>query len=333
MRLDLARDEVSGDDAAGLAVDDDDLEHLVPGVHLDRLGRDLALEGLVGADEQLLPAGIEGARDLDAAEGAVVEQPAVLTSERDALGDALVDDVGADLGEAIDVGLARAVVAALDRVVEESVDGVAVLLVVLRRVDAALRGDRVGAARGVLVAEGLHVVARLAERGSGRATCEAGADDDDGELAPVDRVDERRLELAGVPPLGDRTARCLAVDERLALAIDAVDETTGVAGIGIGVGGLDCRSLRRDGVDGDADGVGGRGSRGVQVGHADQPFTSPKRMASGGRMKPTLTTSAVTVATVLAVARDRADVAQPRVCEALHTPCHRCRPRAIIASR
>ena len=156
MGLDLAGDEVAGDDAAGLAVDDDELEHLVPGELLDRAGGDLALERLVGADEQLLAglaAGVEGARHLHATERAVVEQAAVLAGERHALRDALVDDVRADLGQPVDVGLPGAVVAALDRVVEEAVDGVAVLLVVLRGVDAALRRDGVRAARAVLEAE------------------------------------------------------------------------------------------------------------------------------------------------------------------------------------
>ena len=67
------------------AVDDDELEHLVPGEHLDRAGRDLPLERLVGADEQLLAglaARVERARHLHAAEGAVVEQAAVLAGER-----------------------------------------------------------------------------------------------------------------------------------------------------------------------------------------------------------------------------------------------------------
>ena len=139
-----------------LPVDDDELEHLVPAELLDRAGGDLALQRLVGADEQLLAglaARVEGARDLHATERAVVEQAAVLAGERHALRDALVDDVRADLGEPVDVGLARAEVAALDGVVEEAVDGVAVVLVVLRGVDAALCGDRVRASRAVLVAE------------------------------------------------------------------------------------------------------------------------------------------------------------------------------------
>ena len=128
---------------------------------------DLPLQRLVGAEQELLAglaAGVEGARDLRAAEGAVGEQAAVLAGERHALGHALVDDVHADLGQAVDVGLAGAEVAALDGVVEEAVDAVAVVLVVLGGVDAALGGDRVGAARAVLVAEALDVVAELGQR-------------------------------------------------------------------------------------------------------------------------------------------------------------------------
>ena len=44
-----------------------------------------------------------------------------------ALGHALVNDIGADLRQTVDVVLAGAVVPALDRVVEEAVDGVAVV--------------------------------------------------------------------------------------------------------------------------------------------------------------------------------------------------------------
>ena len=176
-----------------LAVDDDQLEHLVAGVHLDGAGRHLTLQGLVGADQQLLArlaAGVEGALHLDAAERAVVEQAAVLTGERDALGDALVDDVRADLGEPVHVGLAGAVVAALDRVVEQPERRVVVVAVVLGRVDAALGGDGVRAAGAVLVAEVLDVVAGLAQRRRGGAAGQAGAHDDDGQLAAVGRVDQ-----------------------------------------------------------------------------------------------------------------------------------------------
>ena len=77
---------------------------------------DLAFERLIGAEQKLLAglaARVEGARDLRAAEGAVGERAAVFAREGHALRDALVDDVDADLRQAIDVGFARAEVAAL----------------------------------------------------------------------------------------------------------------------------------------------------------------------------------------------------------------------------
>ena len=122
----------------------------VRGIHLHGAGADLPLQRLVGAEQQLLAglaAGVERARHLRAAEGAVVQVAAVFAREGHALRHALVDDVDADLGQAIDVGFARAEIAALHGVVEEAVDAVAVVVIILGGVDAALRGDGVRAAR------------------------------------------------------------------------------------------------------------------------------------------------------------------------------------------
>src|SRR5262249_28260257 len=146
---------------------------------------------------------------LGATEAAVVEQAAVLAGERHALGDALVDDVDADLGEAVDVRLARAEVAALDGVVKEAEDAVAVVLVVLGRVDAALGGDAVGAAGAVLVAEALDVVAQLGQRRGGAGAGQAGADDEDAVLALVGGVDQLHVEAVLVPLAFERPGRDL----------------------------------------------------------------------------------------------------------------------------
>ena len=205
--LDLAGDHVTGHDAAGTTIGNDELDHLVTGVHVDGSGMDLTLEGLVGADQQLLTrlsTSVEGALHLDATEGTVVEQATVLTGERNTLGDALVDDVRADRGQTVDVRLAGAVVAALHGVVEQAVDGVTVVLVVLRSVDATLGGDGMGTTRRVLVTEVLDAVTSLTKGGSSGATGQAGADDDDGHLAAVGRVDQTRGELTISPDLLDR---------------------------------------------------------------------------------------------------------------------------------
>ena len=116
------------------------------------------------------------------------------------------------LRETVNVGLARAVVAALDGVVEQAVDGVAVVLVVLRGVDPALRGDAVGAARAVVDAEAVDVVAELGKRGGGRRPGEARAHDDDRVLALVRGVDELDLEPMAVPLLGQRSGGHLRIE-------------------------------------------------------------------------------------------------------------------------
>jgi hypothetical protein len=84
----------------------------------------------------------------------LAKQSAVIPGKGDALGHTVVDDVVADLRQAIDVGFPGPEIAALDRVVEQTPDAVAVVGVVFGGIDAALGSDAVGAARGVLDAEG-----------------------------------------------------------------------------------------------------------------------------------------------------------------------------------
>ena len=200
--LEVAGDEVADDDAAGAAVDHHELHHLAALVQAHRAAGNLAGEGAVGTQQQLLArlaAGIEGAGDLCAAEGAVVEESAVVAREGNTLCHTLVDDVAANLGETVDVGLAGAVVAALDGVAEEAFDTVAVVLVVLGGVDATLRGDAVGAAGRVLDAEDVDAETQRAEGGGGRGSGEAGADDDDVHLALVGGVHQLLAGLVAGP--------------------------------------------------------------------------------------------------------------------------------------
>ena len=207
--LELAGDQVARHDAARLPVGNDEVEHLAAGEQRDVAGVDLPQHRLIGAEQQLLArlaAGVERSRHLRAAERSVVEQAAVLAGERHARRDALVDDVDAQLREPVDVRFARAIVAALDRVVEEAVDAVAVVPVVLGGVDAALGGDAVRAPRAVENAEQLDAVALLAEGGGGRRARQAGADDDDFVLAAVRRVDQLVLELPALPLARQRSA-------------------------------------------------------------------------------------------------------------------------------
>ena len=98
-----------------------------------------------------LAARIKCARDLRAAKGTVGQKTAVFARKWHALRDALIDDRCADFRQTIDIRFPRAEIAALDRVVEQSINAVAVVLIILGGVDSALGGNRVRAARAVLV--------------------------------------------------------------------------------------------------------------------------------------------------------------------------------------
>ncbi len=215
MRLELAGHQVAGDDAGAASVDDHGVDELDAVEQSHTAETDLARHLLIGAEQQLLPrlpAGVERAADLRATEAAVVEQTAVLAGERNALRHHLVDDVDADLGQPVHVALAGTEVAALDRVVEQAMDRVTVAAVVLRRVDAALRGDGVRAPRRVVERERVDLVAELGQRRRGGRPGQTGADDDDLELALVVGVDQLHVVLVVVPLLSDGTRRDLPVE-------------------------------------------------------------------------------------------------------------------------
>ena len=244
VRLDLAGDQVAGDDAGAAAVDHDGVDELDAVEQANAAEADLAGELLVGAEQQLLAgltAGVERAADLGAAEGAVVEQAAVLAGEGHALGHHLIDDVDADLGEAVDVALPRAEVAALDGVVEQAMHRVAVAAVVLGGVDATLRGDRVGTPRRVVERERVDLVAELGERCGRRRAGQARADDDDLELALVVGVDQLHVVLVRCPTSlrwdrqaprrikRDRHAQAFTIPARTATGNDTLPTTISVA--------------------------------------------------------------------------------------------------------
>ena len=135
------------------AIDHDQIEHLRAREHGHLPCADLPFERLVRAQQQLLaglPARVERARNLRAAEAAVIQIARIFARERHALRHALVDDVDADLRQAVDVRFARAEIAALHGVVEQAVDAVAIVVIILGGVDAALRGDAVRAAGRIL---------------------------------------------------------------------------------------------------------------------------------------------------------------------------------------
>lgn len=217
--FDFARDHVANDDALGFTVNEDDVHHFSAGIHFHRAFGYFLFKCLIGTEEELLTgltAGVEGSLELSTTEGAVVEETTVFTTEGHALSDALVNDVGGDFSETVDVGFTSAEVTTLDGVVEEAVNGVTVILIVFGSVNSALCGDRVSAAGAVLVAEALYLVPQFAKSGGGGGTSKAGTDDEDGVFALVVGVDKLGFKLILGPFVLNRTGRNFCIRHPIA---------------------------------------------------------------------------------------------------------------------
>ena len=177
-------------------------------MHLAR--GDLRAQGLIGAQQKLLsslPASIEGARNLCAAEGAVGQQTTVFAGKGNSLRNALVDDRCADFRESVNICFTRAKISSLDRVIEETIRPVTVVLIVLGGIDSTLRSDRVGPACTVLVTEAFDVEALLAKGCRRRPSGETASDDDQLEFALVRGTDDLGVVLVGGPFAFQRTGR------------------------------------------------------------------------------------------------------------------------------
>ena len=202
MPLDLAGHQIAHDDAARFAVDDHQIQHLTPWEQGHPAEIDLPQKRAVRAQQQLLTgltAGIKRARNLRATERPVRQQAAVFARKRHALRHRLIDDVHAQLRQPVHIGFTRAVIAALDGVVKQPPDAIAIVLIILRRIDATLRGNAVRAPRRILDAKTLDIVSQFGQSGAGRGARKPGAHHDDGVLAFVGRIDQFQIRLMAIP--------------------------------------------------------------------------------------------------------------------------------------
>src|SRR5215831_13264872 len=135
----------------------------------------------------------------------------IFACERNSLRHALINDVDAYFGETVDVCFTGAKVAAFDRVIEQAIDTVAVVLIVFGCVDTALSGNGVRAARAILKAEALNFVPQLGQSCGSGAPSEAGADYNDIKPSLVGRIYQLNVIAMIAPLLCERSGRYLGV--------------------------------------------------------------------------------------------------------------------------
>ncbi len=210
--LQLTGNQIPGDNSLCLTVNHHKIQHLVTRVTDHGSGRNLTIERGIGSKQELLAGlspSIESTAHLDAAERTVVKITAIFPGERNALRDTLVDNGTADFRKAIDIGLSAAIVAPFDRVVEKTIDGVVVILVILRSVDSSLRGDGMRPTGRITDAENLYIVSQFSKRGRCGSSSQAGAHNDDLKFSSVVRIDKTKLGFAFGPLFSQRSVRNL----------------------------------------------------------------------------------------------------------------------------
>src|SRR3954447_9750255 len=112
-----------------------------------------------------------------------------------------------DFCETINVRFTGTKIAAFDRVVEQPINAVPVILIILCRVDAALRGNGMRTPRGVLKTKTFHPIPELAECCRGRSAGQTSADHNHFELSPIIRVDQSDMVPVISPFLSQQTRR------------------------------------------------------------------------------------------------------------------------------
>src|SRR6266446_6910121 len=213
--IDFAGAQVAGDDSLGMTIDQNEVEHLGLREHFHRAEGDFPAEGLIGPEQQLLAglaAGVKRPRNLRPAEGTIGEQPAILARERYTLFGALVDDEIADFGQPVNVRFARTEIAPFDRVVKQSENAVAVVLVILGSIDPALRRNGMGATRRILITKTFHTITKFTQSGRGRSASQPRTDHNDFKFAAIIRANETRIILVVPPFLLEWTGRNFAVE-------------------------------------------------------------------------------------------------------------------------
>src|ERR1051325_9625942 len=210
IRFDPSGHEVSGHNASSLALNDNEIEHFGPRIHLDRSAIYLALKSLVRSEQKLLSclaSRIESSRNLRTSKRSIIEKSTVFARKGHTLRYALINYVHAELGQTIDIRFPRTKIAPFHRVVEETIDTVTIVTIILSRVDTSLSGYTVGASRAVVIAEAENVVTQLGERsGSGRPA-QTRTNHTDRVLTLIGWVDELHLEAMMIPLLFDWARR------------------------------------------------------------------------------------------------------------------------------
>ena len=124
----------------------------------------------------------------------------------------LIDNIGTQLGQTPDIGFTRAKVAPFLRVLKEAKNCIAVIAVVLGRVNSPLGGNTMRTAWTILETKALDIIAHSRHRCGSQSTSEAGSHDYNFIFGTISRSDETDMIKMGLPFLCNRTGWDLSIE-------------------------------------------------------------------------------------------------------------------------
>ena len=130
------------------------------------------------------------------------------------MGNALVDNCGAQFGQSVDVFFTSAEVTTFLRVGEQPPSRVAVVAIVLGGVDASLSCDTVSTSGRILKAKAFNVVAHRSHRGRGGSPCESATDDENLVFVTIVGPHQTQMVFVVGPHVFDRSLRQFRVESQ-----------------------------------------------------------------------------------------------------------------------
>ncbi len=162
----FAIDQISGNDPSGFSIDQNQIHHFVAIVHFYFSTTDLTIHGRIGPQQQLLSGlafGVKSSGYQNTPKRTIVQQASVVPGKGNTLSNTLINDIGRNLRQAINIGFSGSVIPPLDGIVKKSVGRIAIPFIVFCGFDPYLGSNRMRHSRIILKTKSLYIIAQLSQ--------------------------------------------------------------------------------------------------------------------------------------------------------------------------
>jgi hypothetical protein len=143
---------------------------------------------------------------------AVREQTPIFSGKWNTLSDTLVNDIGADLCESVNIGFPGSKISPLDGIVKEAMGTISIILVIFSGINPSLGCDGMSPSGRVLITKTVHIVSKFSESRGCRSPGQTGTYNNDPVLSLVCRVNQFGRETMVIPLFGKGSLRYFGIE-------------------------------------------------------------------------------------------------------------------------